>query len=127
MGITHIVTVAAISFSSLLPVNCHKNRQAKTSPVATTTTNNVVLHNRGELALTNHYETCVQLGGGKDCIFTPKMIGHDVQITLALESKTRSGKINDLSVTQVIAKSGQPFEVALGDFQFTFTPRIISE
>jgi hypothetical protein len=31
--------------------------------VATTTTNNVALHNRGELALTNHYETCVQLGG----------------------------------------------------------------
>ena len=66
-------------------------------------------------------------GGGKDCIFTPKMIGHDVQITLALESKNRAGKIKDLSVTQVIARSGKPFEVALGDFQFTFTPKIISE
>jgi len=132
MGITHIVTVAAISLSGLLPASCHKSAtlgaQTKASSAAVSTTNNVILHDLGELALTNHYETCVQLGGGKDCIFTPKMIGgHTVQITLALESKTRTGKINDLSVTQVIAKSGQPFEVALGDFQFTFTPKIISE
>jgi len=131
MGITHIVTVAAISFSSLLPASCHKSAtpatQTKASSAAVATTNNVVSHDFGELALTNHYETCVQLGGGKDCIFTPKMIGHDVQITLALESKNRAGKIKDLSVTQVIAKSGKPFEVALGDFQFTFTPKIISE
>jgi len=131
MGITHIVTVAPISLSGLLPASCHKSAtpaaQTKASSAAVATTNNVVLHNRGELALTNHYETCVQLGGEKDCIFTPKMIGHDVQITLALESKNRAGKIKDLSVTQVIARPGKPFEVALGDFQFTFTPKIISE
>ena len=89
---------------------------------------NIVSRNLGELTLTNHCETCVSLGAGKDCLFTPKMIdSHNVQLTLAVETKNVKGKIHDLSITQVVTRSGKPFEVAVGDFSFSLTPNVISE
>ena len=75
--------------------------------------------------LTNHYETCVQLGGGKNCLLTPKMLDkHNVQITMAIESKSAAGKTQDLSVTQVVTRTDRPLEVAVGDFALSFTPHL---
>jgi hypothetical protein len=89
---------------------------------------NSIRHDLGDVSLTNHSETCVQLGGGKDCILSPKMIdSRNVQITFALESKSSVGKIHDLSVAQVVARTGKPVEVALGDFNLTLTPQMTSE
>ena len=79
----------------------------------------------GEISLTNHYETCVLLGAGKDCILTPKMIdSHTVQLTVKVESKTAAGKTHDLSITQVITPSGKPFEVAVGGLSLSLTPNV---
>ena len=130
MGISQIISVVALSLTGLLPASCHKAiPQQKTSPpaaLATTNPNpNDILHNLGVVMLTNHNETCVQLGGGKNCILTPKMLDRqNVQITLAVESKTANGKTQDLSVTQVVTRAGKPLEVAIGDFALSFTPRI---
>lgn len=82
----------------------------------------------GEIAMTNHYETCVRLGAGKDCMLTPVMIDrHNVQLTLALETKNDKGKVHDLTITQVVTRSGKPFEVAVGEFSFSLTPNVVSE
>jgi hypothetical protein len=82
----------------------------------------------GEISLTNHYETCVLLGAGKDCVLTPKMIdSHTVQLTVKVESKTAAGKTHDLSVTQVITPSGKPFEVAVGGLSLSLTPNVSLE
>lgn len=134
MGITHIATIAAISFTGLLPASCKKTfikTQVPTVITSVTGTNgsatNSIAHNLGELALTNHTETCVALGGGKTCFFTTKLIDRsNAQLTLTLESKNAAGKIQDLSVTEVVVKSGKPFEVALGNCNLAFTPQVVS-
>jgi len=132
MGISQIISVAALTLAGLLPASCHKTspQQKNTPPaalaMATTGTKPVdVLHNLGDVMLTNHYETCVQLGGGKNCLLTPKMLDkHNVQITMAIESKTAAGKTQDLSVTQVVTRTDRPLEVAVGDFALSFTPHL---
>ena len=82
----------------------------------------------GEVTLTNHCETCVPLGGGKDCLLSPRMIdSHNVQLTLTVESKTAAGKTHDLSVTQVVTRAGKPFEVAVGGLNLSLTPNVATE
>jgi hypothetical protein len=82
----------------------------------------------GTVNLTNHYETCVLLGPGKDCLLTPNLIdSHNLQLTVTVESKKPNGKIHDLSITQVVTKPGQSFEVAVGDYNFSLTPNVTSE
>jgi hypothetical protein len=78
----------------------------------------------GELTLTNHCETSVQLSNGKNCTLLPRGDGHNMQLTVALKSCTADGQTHDLSVTQVSAKSGKPVEIALGDYDVSFTPKI---
>jgi hypothetical protein len=103
-----------------------------TAMTQTTTTNaaGIKLSNcdLGMVNLTNHFETCVLLGPGRDCVLTPNMIdSKNVQLTVTVESKKPNGKIHDLSVTQVVTKLGKPFEVAVGNFNFSLTPNMASE
>jgi len=105
-----------------------KQNPATVSGAASAVTNLVAtksMRDLGELALTNHYETCVHLGGGKNCLVTPRMLdSHNVELTLALETRAPSGKVHDLTVTQVTARDGKPMEVAVGNFQFSMTPKL---
>jgi len=60
-------------------------------------------------------------------LLTPRMIdSHNVQLTLAVESKTARGKLHDLSITQVVTRPGKPFEVVVGEFSFCLTPKVVS-
>jgi hypothetical protein len=130
MGILHIATIAAISLTSLLPASCRKTavKTSTSASVAAANTTTNTAHELGELTLTNHLETCVHLGSGKSCFFTPRMIDrHSFQLTLALESKSESGRTRDLNVTEVVAKTDKPFELAIGDFQLSFTPHVAVE
>ena len=130
MGLSHIVTSVTVFVTGLLPMSCHKTPPPKATTAPTTTvtikagvTN--VVHNLGEVSLTNHFETRVQLGGGKNCLLVPRMVdGRNLELSVSLESKTAAGKTMDLMVTQVTTKSGKPLEVALGDYQLSFTPKI---
>lgn len=82
----------------------------------------------GAVMLTNHYETCVSLGKGKDCIFTPKMVdSHTIHLTLAVESKNTGGKFHDLSIAEVVAPVGKPIAIAVGGLSFSFTPNMAQE
>lgn len=82
----------------------------------------------GEVTLTNHYETCFNLGHGKNCLVVPRVIdSHNVELTLSLESLTAEGTVHDLSVTQITAKTGKSTEIAIGDVEFSLTPKMMSE
>ena len=110
-------------------MSCHKPAPASSATPVTTVTitpgSTNTLHSLGEVSLTNHCETRVQLGGGKNCLLVPKFVGsHDVELMVSLESRTPAGKTLDLTVTQVTAKSGKPLDIALGDYQISFTPKI---
>ncbi len=84
--------------------------------------------NLGELQLTNHYETCFNLGAGKSCTIRPTRLDHsNLQLTVALESKNSSGGVKGLSVVQVVTKSGEPFEMAVGGMNLTLTPILAAE
>ena len=127
MWITKLFTTAMVAWLGLMPSSCSKSKTpaaqkpANVEVVATSLTNK----NLGELSLTNHYETCVRLGEGKSCTIRPTLLSRDnLKITLALESKSASGKPRDLSVVQVVTRSGKPFEVAVGDMNLTMTPRL---
>jgi hypothetical protein len=129
MWLTKILTAGLAIATGLLPSSCTKVKSAKAQHAATaaaslSTTNK----NLGELALTNHYETCVDLGAGKSCTFKPTLLDHsNLQLTMAVESKNAAGKTEGLSIVQIVTKSGKPFEVAVGDMNFTLTPKLQSE
>jgi len=133
MEIKTISAAATVLLAGLLLTGCHKDSPpAKTgsssSAKGSTGQTNTVVRDLGEVTLTNHYETCVKLGAGRDCIVTPKMIdSQNVQITLAVKSRTATGKTHDLSVTQVVTRTGQPLEVAVGDFSLRLIPNVTTE
>ena len=129
MGISHIFTSITVFVTGLLPMSCHKAASTTTTTPVTTVTitanSTNTVHNLGEVSLTNHCETVVQLGGGKNCLLVPRMVdGRNVELTVSLESKTSAGQTLGLNVTQVTTKSGKPLDLALGDYQLTFTPKI---
>ncbi len=133
MWITKIITILLVAFAGLLPSSCSmakKPAAQQHAPVVNIVTSPEALTNAnlGELQLTNHYETCVNLGAGKSCTIKPTVLNHSsLQLTMALESKSANGRIKDLSVVQVVAKTGMPFEVAVGDMNLTLTPKLSNE
>jgi len=134
MGIPQTTTAIMVFLAGLLPASCHKTSaqpKAPTSTVVASVTNsaNAVVFNRnlGEIALTNHNETCVQFANGESCTLTPKILDRqNVRITLAVESKNDYGETHDFAVTQVVTKPGKPLAVAIGDLSLTFTPFIVA-
>ncbi len=140
MGVSHIAVIAAISLSGLLPSSCSKTSSstaakqnaptpkpvtASPSPAVPTPANTKDL---GELELTNRYETCVNLGAGRSCTITPKLLDRDsLQLTMALQSRKSDGKTAGFIVTQVVTRPGKPFEVAIGDLDITITPEMAHE
>src|SRR5271170_3393970 len=133
MWVTKIITVLLVALTGLLPSSCSmakKPTAQQHAPVVTVVTSPESLTNAnlGELELTNHYETCVNLGAGKSCTIRPTRLDRsNMQLTMALESKNTDGKVNGLSVVQVVIKTGKPLEVAVGDMNLTLTPRLSEE
>jgi len=144
MGLSQIVAGISALVTALVPMSCqHKASPSPASPApsaaaaaatnaANSTTNSLpgdsTTHDLGEVALTNNYERCIQLGGGKDCIIFPKLVdSKNAELTVTYETRTPAGQIHDMIVAQVDAKVGEPTEVTLGDFEMTLKPNISSE
>jgi|GEM_PF-631431 hypothetical protein len=147
MWLTKIFTAVLAVLTGLLPSSCTKSKnptarqhapavaqqQAAVSSIATSSKSSEPSgspnnKNLGELDLTNHYETCVNLGAGKSCTIRPNLIGHsNLQLTMSVESKNANGDTKDLSVVQVVTKAGKPFEIAVGDMNLTLTPKLSDE
>jgi len=103
---------------------------ASTNSQVSTNAEGIVLSDcdLGTVSLTNHLDTCVSLGKGKDCILTPKLIDRrNIALTLTVETKTAGGKIHDLSITEVEARLGKSLAVSVGGFSFSLTPTMETE
>lgn len=129
-----ITAAVMVMLAGLFLAGCDKtiSRQKPAGPgisaIGDPGNTNLVSRDLGALMLTNNYETSVALGSGKHCILTPKLIdSHNVQLTVTVESRNTKGKIQDLSITQVITRLGKPFEVAVGSFSFSLTPNLAAE
>jgi hypothetical protein len=134
MGITNFATVMVAFSMGWLPLSCSKTSSPQShAPSHASITNQVAakpanLKNLGELALTNHVETCVNLGAGKSCTITPTLLDRkDLQLVMALESKKSDGKTAGLSVVQVVTEPGQSFDISVGDLDITLTPEMAAE
>jgi hypothetical protein len=143
MSFSQIVAAVTAFVTGLVPLSCqHRTSSSKSgSPLPTAhadgTTNSIDATNSlskglgnelGDVALTNHYERCVQLGGGRECIFYPHMVDkNNAEITVTFKSKLSTGQVHDMIVTRIDVKNGEPTEVTLGDLQLNLTPDIVSE
>jgi hypothetical protein len=127
------ISVVALVLAALLGTGCHKlfSLRMHAHPLATksdSTNPGLLPRDLGILTLTNDFDTCVSLGLGKDCVLTPKLVDrHNVQLTVAVESKDANGKIHDMYMTQIVTPVGQPSEVAVGNFNFSLTPTMAPE
>lgn len=126
MNVAHIATAIAVFVTGLLPSSCTKmSSTTRAAPVANAVAVNSNDKNLGELSLTNHYETEVQLGAGKSCRIVPSAIDRrNIRLTMTLESKKANGRTEGLNVIQVVTRTGRPFEVAVGDMNLTLTPKL---
>src|SRR5476651_291724 len=133
MWLTKLFAALMAILAGLVPSSCSssKNPTAQLhAPVVIIATSSESLTNKnlGELQLTNHYETCINLGAGKSCTIRPTLLDHaSLRLTMSLESKNSSGGVKGLSVVQIVTKTGQPFEVAVGDMSLTLTPVLAAE
>ena len=120
-GIAAVLAFTLAGFSG-----CTKSAKpvasAKSADVAQAPSN---VKDLGVLQLTNHYETCVKFGPNRNCRIIPTMLDrHNVELTLTVESKSPDGKTSGLSVVQLMGKTLQPFQISIGDTDFSFTPQI---
>lgn len=123
MSMAHIPIALAITMTGLLPASCSKTKTPSVTVTVAAVPANV--KKLGALALTNHCETCIQLGDGKSCTITPNVLDRgSVRLTMAVESKKPNGHTDGLSVTDVVASPGKSFEVAIGDLNISLTPNI---
>lgn len=132
MWLTKIFTAVLAIVTGLLPSSCTTVKSAKVqppaAPVARAASLPTTSKDLGELALTNHYETCINLGAGKSCTFVPTALDHsNLKLTVSIESKNAAGRTEGLSIVQTIAKSGKPLELAVGDVNYTLTPKLQGE
>jgi hypothetical protein len=128
MWLAKFLTAVLVALTGLLPSSCSRAKSPAAqqhTPVVTiaTSSESYTNQNLGQLELTNHYETCVNLGAGKSCTIKPNLLDRsNLQLTMSLESKNADGKTKGLSVVQIVTKTGMPFEVAVGDMNLTLTP-----
>ena len=79
----------------------------------------------GMLHLSNHISATVSLGSNKDCTITPTLLeDENVQIILTVQTKGPDGKLEGVSVARVLTRSGEPFDVFIGDMDLAFTPKL---
>jgi hypothetical protein len=134
MWLTKLFAALMAIMAGLVPSSCTSSKnpvtQSQHAPVVIIATSSESLTNKnlGELQLTNHYETCINLGAGKSCTIRPTLLDHaSLRLTMSLESKNSQGGVKGLSVVQIVTKTGQPFEVAVGDMSLTLTPVLAAE
>ena len=129
MGLSNIAIVAAISLSGLLPSSCTKT-PAPPQSVRLGGTNAAVTLSKtkdlGVIQLTNLYETQTDLGKGKSCTITPRLIDRrDLLLTLSFGTRNTNGRPTGLCVTQVTTKPDQPFDITVNDVDMSFTPKLV--
>jgi hypothetical protein len=129
MGLSHITVIVATILGGLLSSGCSKtppSPQRTQTIVKNAAARPSTIKNLGVIQLTNRFETQIDLGKGTSCTITPQMSDHHtLLLTLAFGSKNAEGVPTGLCVTQVTAKSNQPFDITVNDMDLAFTPRLV--
>lgn len=141
MGVSQIITIGTVILTALLVSGCKKHpvvpaeeetntvpavvSNAPAAPAVTAAPTSSRTRDLGVVQLTNHFETHIQLGGGKSCTITPHLIDpKHLQLTVVLESRMADGKTRGLNVMKVVTRPDQQFEVDFGTLNLTLTPEI---
>jgi hypothetical protein len=123
MDLKSVISGVMVSITGLL--GCHKAAAPATAakPAAESSVKDL-----GVVEMTNNYETCVSVGNGKDCRMVPKILDRkNIQITVTFETKKPNGTTTGLSILQLQGTTEKPFEVSVGNTDFTFTPEVASQ
>jgi hypothetical protein len=131
MGVTQTISGIMIFLTGLLPASCRKSPPVEKAPAPVAVATNKAatmppnVRNLGEIVLTNHMDSYVRLSSGEDCLFSPKVLDRqNVQISLSMESRNEYGETRNFAVRQIIAQTGKPVAVALGELKLNFTPLV---
>jgi hypothetical protein len=133
MWLTKLLAAIMAILTGLVPSSCTSSKKMASqqhTPIVTIVTSSESLNKEclGELQLTNRQETCINLGAGKSCTFKPTSLGHaSLQLTMSLECKNAHGGVKGLSIVQVVTKSGEPCDVAVGGVTLNLTPILAAE
>ena len=130
MGLSQATSAVLVFLAGLLPASCHKETPKAASAAAVSGTTNAVAvpaNQRavGKITLTNLEDTYVRFSTGETFTLTPKLTGdHGVQITVSMQSQNAYGATKNFAVTQLVADQGKPVDVAIGGYDFSFTPQV---
>jgi len=133
MWLSKLLAAIMAILTGLVPSSCTSSKKPAAQqhkPIVTIATSSQSLTNEclGELQLTNRQEICINLGAGKSCTIKPTLLDHaSLRLTMALESKNSKGGVKGLSIVQVVTKSGEQFDVAVGGMTLTLTPILAAE
>lgn len=79
----------------------------------------------GMLSLSNHIPSTFNLHKNKECTITPTLLdGGNLQIILAMKRRGPNGITESMNVARVVNRSGEPFDVSIGDVNLIFTPKL---
>jgi hypothetical protein len=131
MRVQNLVAVTLIISTGALLTACQKKVVGQTLHAAeinhssVSTTNSLNKKDLGVLPLSNHVSTTISLGKNKECTITPTLLkSGNIQIILAMITTGTDGRPQGMNVARVLAHSGEPFDVAIGDMSLAFTPQL---
>lgn len=121
MKTQYLITVLAVATLATLTSGCSKS----SSPQREADAAAVPGKDLGVVELSDNAPTRVDLGGGKECIITPRVISDNaVQLEMTVEAKDAAGNPMRVGSSRVTAKAGQPFSISVGDTIIAMTPTI---
>jgi len=121
MRTQYLITVLAVATLTTLTSGCSKSSSPQREADAAAARGKDL----GVVELSDATPTRVDLGGGKECIITPRVISDNaVQLEMTVEAKDAAGNPMRVGSSRVTAKAGQPFSISVGDTIIAMTPTI---
>jgi hypothetical protein len=130
MRVRNLVAMIMAILAGTLLTACQKKSAERTLRAAEINQPSVSTNgeNLGVLSLSNHIPTTINLPQNKECTITPTLLdGGNLQIILAMETRGSGGRTKSMNVTRVINRSGEPFDIPIGDMNLVFTPKLVAQ
>ena len=125
VAITLIISIGALLTACQKKPVEQTLHAAELSRSSASTTNSLNKKDLGVLPLSNHISTTISVGKNRECTITPTLLkSGNVQIILAMVTMGNDGRPQGMNVARVLARSGEPFNVAIGDMSLAFTPQL---
>ena len=117
-----LVTVLAVALLTTLTSGCSKSPRQEASDASNASAPTKDL---GVVELSDGTPSRVDLGAGKQCVITPRVISDNaVQLEMVVEAKDAAGNPKRVGSSRVSAMAGQSFSISVGDTTIAMTPKI---